>query len=193
VIAAVLLAAGRSTRMGTPKLLLPWGEEPTVIAHVIQRYQEAGVDEIFVVTGAERRAVEAAVDPFGVRSVFNPRYEEGEMLSSLQVGLREVDAADAAAALISPADIPDVLVGTIRALIGGWGEGGGTIVAPSFEFRRGHPILLARSEFAGVLRLPPGDTLRRFLRENESRLTYIDVDDPGILRDIDTPEDYRRG
>lgn len=192
MIAAVLLAAGRSTRMGTPKLLLPWGEEPALIAHVVQRYQEAGVDEIFVVTGASRDEVQAAVEPLAVRTVFNPRFEGEDMLSSLQVGLREVDGTDAAAAVVSPADIPDVQADTIRALIECWREGEPTIVVPSYEFQRGHPILLGRTEFAGILGLQPGDTLRRYLRENESRLTYVEVQDPGILRDVDTPQDYRR-
>lgn len=192
MIAAVLLAAGRSTRMGEPKLLLPWRGEATLISQVVKRYLSAGVDEIFVVTGANREAVEAAIDPQQAHTIFNPRYAHEEMLSSLQVGLGAVETTPAAAALVSPADIPDVKSSTIRALIDRWRAEEADIVAPSYEFQRGHPILIASVLFPAILKLGPGDTLRSYLRRHESGIRHVEVDDAGILRDVDTPKDYRR-
>lgn len=190
MIGAILLAAGESTRMGEPKLLMPWGEGETIISHVAKCYLAAGLDQVIVVTGAFREEVELEIGAMPVQCVFNPRFAEEEMLFSLQVGIRRLKGTPAAAALISPADIPDVKVETILAITRHWHEHGGALLTPSYNRRSGHPILIERSVWADVLRLGPDETLRIFLHRRAGDRSYVEVDDPAILRDVDTPEDY---
>jgi molybdenum cofactor cytidylyltransferase len=87
MISAIILAAGQSKRMGRPKMLLPWGKT-TVLGQVIETIQRAGVDEIIVVTGSARGQVEQIVTQHALRSTHNSEYASGEMLASLQTGLR---------------------------------------------------------------------------------------------------------
>jgi molybdenum cofactor cytidylyltransferase len=91
MIAAILLAAGESKRMGTPKMLLPWGNR-TVIEHVVSTFLKAGIEEILVVTGGAREQVEQALETYPVRKLHNPKYATGEMLLSLQRGIRAMPA-----------------------------------------------------------------------------------------------------
>ncbi|HLF81383.1 MAG TPA: NTP transferase domain-containing protein, partial [Anaerolineales bacterium] len=100
MIAAVLLAAGESRRMGRPKLTLPWGPGGSVVSQVVARFREAGADPVLVVTGGDRKEVERALDDSGVHCLFNPNYRQGGMLSSIKVGLGRLLGGDAEAALV---------------------------------------------------------------------------------------------
>jgi molybdenum cofactor cytidylyltransferase len=87
MISAIILAAGQSRRMGQPKMLLPWGQL-TVIEEVIRTFMGAGIEDILVVTGGTKELVEKVIEPYPVQKIYNSNYEAGEMLSSLQLGLR---------------------------------------------------------------------------------------------------------
>jgi CTP:molybdopterin cytidylyltransferase MocA len=112
------------------------------------------------------------------------------MLSSLQLGIRRLEKTRASAALISPADIPDVKVETLLTIMRHWRDHGATLISPSYQRRGGHPILVGRPAWKEILSLVPGDTLRAFLRERDDQRAFVGVEDAGILRDIDTPGDY---
>jgi molybdenum cofactor cytidylyltransferase len=99
MIAAVILAAGMSTRMGRPKLSLPYGEH-TVIEHIVATLLTLPLREVVVVTGHEQSQVETLLSRWPVRTVHNPDYREGEMLSSLQAGLRSLAPVNHAALLV---------------------------------------------------------------------------------------------
>lgn len=192
-IAAVLLAAGESRRMGRPKLALPWGNGGSLISQVAERFLMAGADPVLVITGGDREAVERALAGSPARCLFNPDYRRGGMLSSIRVGLRHLEAADAEAALLAPADLPYLTVKTIAALIARRHETGADLIAPSYRMRRGHPALIGRPVWREVLELPEGVSLRDFLNRPGQRIDYVLVEDPGVVRDVDTPEDYRKG
>ncbi|HQU35362.1 MAG TPA: NTP transferase domain-containing protein, partial [Anaerolineales bacterium] len=117
MISAIILAAGESKRMGQPKMLLKWGKT-TVLEHVISVFANAGVEDIVVVTGAARDEVEKIVavaqTSCPARSVFNEGFVEGEMLSSIQCGLRDLAEKDSSAALIALGDQPQVREGSVR-------------------------------------------------------------------------------
>ena len=191
MISAIVLAAGLSTRMERPKQLLPIGEH-TVIEQVVSVLLVSPVDEVLVVTGHERGAVEAALSKWPVKTVFNPDYAEGEMLSSVQAGLRAV-AIGCQAALLAVGDMPaierDVVAQIIQAYLA---AGQDMVCIPSYQMRAGHPVLVPCSYWEAILSLPQGDTLRSVLRAQNTHVRWVVVDTPSVLRDMDTPADYRR-
>jgi molybdenum cofactor cytidylyltransferase len=190
-ISTVLLAAGLSSRMGQPKLLLPWGGT-TVLGQVVSIFAAAEIEEIVVVTGGAREQVEILVKElamvFPVRGVYNPEYAHGEMLSSIQVGLAAL-GMQPRAALIGLGDQPQVQEETVRSLCSAFVQTGSPLVIPSFQYRRGHPWLVARPLWREILALPLSTTPRQFLNSFAGQVEYIAADQ-SILQDLDTPEDY---
>jgi len=191
VISAIVVAAGLSTRMGRLKQLLPYGEH-TVIEQVVAVLLDSPVDEVLVVTGHEREAVETALAKWRVRTVFNADYAEGEMLSSVQVGLRTV-AAEGQAALLAVGDMPAIQGDVVAQLIQAYrAAGDDSVYIPSYQMRAGHPALVPRPYWGAILSLPKGDNLRSVLRAESTPVGWVVVDTPSVLRDIDTPADYQR-
>lgn len=188
-IAAIVVAAGLSRRMGTFKLTLPWADR-TVIEQVVLTLMMAPLHEIVVVTGHRRDEVIQALAKTPVRCVLNPHYESGEMLSSIQAGLA-VMAASVDAALICLGDQPQMELSTVLALLA---EAERTcwcrVLIPSYEMRAGHPILLPRSLWMQIMNT--SKTLRDVLRLNADVVNYLTVDTPSILADLDTPDDYQQ-
>jgi len=193
MISAIILAAGESKRMGQPKMFLPWGKV-TVLEHVISVFMQAGIKNILVVVGAERERMEEVVSKFPVRSVYNKDYANGEMLSSLQYGLREVLAhqpgMEAMTTLISLGDQPQVQVGVLRLICEAYGNTNSKLIVPSFQRRRGHPWLVAQPFWNELLDMKSPETPRDFLNKHAQEIHYVDTNTASILSDLDTPEDY---
>ena len=187
MITALILAAGQSKRMGQPKMLLPWGET-TVLEKVIATFKAADVDEILIITGGDRERVEAVVGD-SARTVFNPDYAEGEMLSSVQVGLAGLKP-HAEAVLIGLGDQPQVRERSVRAVMDEYLKSGASLVVPSFQMRRGHPWLVARPHWDEILRMRSPASLRDFLNRHAEEIHYVELNHNSILQDLDTPEDY---
>lgn len=195
MICAIVPAAGLSTRMGgnVPKLLLPWRQH-TVIEHVVTTLALAGLpaEHIVVVTGHRRDELEAVLARHGVRCVFNPHYRAGEMLSSLQAGLQALSRS-CAGALLALADQPQIAVSTVEHVLTAFAAGGEQdLVVPSYQMRRGHPIILPRWLWPAVLAQPQGASLRNVINQHAAAIRYVAVDTPTILADLDTPEQYER-
>jgi len=189
VIAAVVLAAGLSRRMGIPKMTLPWGST-TIIGQVVSTLSGAGVEEIWVVTGGARGEVEAALRGLPIGMVYNPEHASGEMLTSLQVGLRALSAR-ADAALVALGDQPQIEERNIRAVMEKYVYSRPVLAAPSYQMKRGHPWLVDRSLWPEILALHSPETLRDFLNRDPGRIAYVNVESPTVLQDLDTPEEYR--
>lgn len=190
MIAAVILAAGQSRRMGRPKMVLPWGET-TVIGQVVQVLDQAGVDEIVAVTGGARQQVEAALTGLPVRVSFNLRFSEDDMILSLKNGLSEL-GPEFEAALVALGDQPQVQPHVVRAILDAFERTAAPLIIPSYQRRRGHPWLLARSLWPSIFELEPGKTMRDVINQYSEQIQYLDVNTPSVLRDLDTPEDYQR-
>lgn len=190
MIAALVLAAGQSKRMGRPKMTLPWGAE-TVLGHVIQTFRVAQVEEILVVTGGDREAVEKVAGSWRARTVYNPDYEQRDMLSSIQVGLGAM-TANITAALIALGDQPQMQESTVRSIVQKYAETSAPLIVPSYRMRRGHPWLVKRELWDEILAMRTPETPRDFLGRHAQGITYLVVDTPTVLDDIDTPEEYRR-
>ena len=178
--------------MGRPKMLLPWGNT-TVLGHVISTYQSAGVEDILVVIGGAHKQIEDIVTLHHVRSVFNEQYAGGEMLSSLQSGLKALlpNRDKVQAALIGLGDQPQVQVRTVQGICEAYRSGPSRLIVPSFENRRGHPWLVENSLWQELLEMKTPQSPRDFLSGHAGEIRYVEVDTPSILADLDTPEDYR--
>lgn len=188
MIAAVVLAAGTSSRLGTPKQLLPYHGRP-VLAAAVQNLMDSPVDCVLVVLGHRAGEVAAALKGFPVEMVVNSRYATGQA-SSIKAGLAALGGG-AEAALFALGDQPLVKPGTIKMLVEGYRAGGG-IVAPFYRGRRGNPVLFDR-RFFNEMDFLEGDTgAREIMGKHPECFSRIDVPDPGVLLDIDTWEDYRR-
>lgn len=200
MISAIVLAAGESKRMGQPKMLLPWGEV-SVLERVISVFATAGIEDILVVTGAVHEQMEEAVAKYGrrypVRSVHNENYLRGEMLSSLQSGLHALLSPSfsrgekvTAATLVGLGDQPQIQDSSVRFVCEAFTRTGSPLVVPSFQMRRGHPWLVARRLWQELLEMHLPQSPRDFLNGHSDQIHYVEVDNPSILADLDTPEDY---
>jgi molybdenum cofactor cytidylyltransferase len=187
-VGAIVLAAGASLRMGRPKLILPW-EDSSVIGHVINVLEQAELDEIIVVTGGSRKQVEDAIRGYKIRVIFNPAHAEGEMLSSVQLGLTGLKP-EIEAALITLGDQPFIQLEVVKLVIDAFQTSGYPITVPSYHKKRGHPWLVAKSLWNDVLALDPNQMLRDFLKAKQTEIKYVEVNTDSILMDLDTPDDY---
>lgn len=185
-VAAILLAAGKSSRMGSCKQLLPVGGSPAVV-RCLDALITGGVGEIAVVVADGGSPVSAAVHGYAAGIVVNPE-QEGDMASSVRAG-RDGVAEDASGVIVALCDYPLVSAPAISALIAAHHETPAAIIIPCHGERRGHPLLFPR---AVLDELTEGKILRDLVRRDPARIRCLDVDDPGVLLDMDTPEDYRR-
>jgi molybdenum cofactor cytidylyltransferase len=176
--------------MGQPKMLLPWGNV-TVIEHVLNTFLIAGIEDILIVTGGAHEQVQTVIDQYPVRKIHNGNYAAGEMLSSLQCGLREM-SEQVQAALIGLGDQPQVQEKSVRAICNAYEANRSTLIVPSFQMRRGHPWLIARPLWNELLVLQPPKTPRDFLRDHSDQIQYVNLDTSTILADLDTPDEYRK-
>ena len=190
MISAIVLAAGQSRRMGSPKINLPWGRR-TVLGQVVGTLLEAGLDEIILVTGAHPVV---GVDEFlkqGVKLAYNPDYASGEMLSSFQVGLKSA-AVESQAALLALGDQPQMELAVVREVLRAYTASRPRILIPSCRMRRGHPGVVSRELWGEVLSMKPPATLREFLNAHANEIAYLNVTTETVIQDLDTPEDYER-
>lgn len=190
MISGILLAAGESRRMGSPKALLHY-QGQTFIERLCAAFLAAGVDELIVVLGARAEEIGRAlpVHP-AIRSVVNSRYFQGQ-LSSLMVGIGAL-SPDSEAAVVNLVDHPLVTAETINALLSSFHETPLPILIASYQGRRGHPVLFSRQVYGEILAAPLDQGAKVVVRKDPARVRELPLDDPGILADIDTPEDYTR-
>jgi CTP:molybdopterin cytidylyltransferase MocA len=188
VVAAIILAAGASERMGTPKALLDYHGE-TFVARLV-RLLGAVCSSVTVVLGHHANAIRPHV-PNRARVVVNPDPDRGQ-LSSLQTALAELPP-DADGFAFIPVDCPAVAEETVAQLARTFAERDARMlfVIPRKGDQRGHPVFAARAAAAELLALPPTAEAREIVHRHVAHTQYVDVMDAGIFTDIDTPEDYR--
>jgi len=189
-VTAVVLAAGESDRMGQTKQLLPWGDT-TILGQVLANIQASAVNEIVVVSGHDQQAVAQIAAEVGTSTVYNPDYQAGEMLSSLQVAVGQLPP-NREAVLVMLADQPLVGPEIIDRLLEEYWRGGGELIAPTFQGRRGNPVLIGRPYFNELLALSSGEAPRTLIKSHAQDLKVVPVDTPGILQDMDTLGEYER-
>jgi molybdenum cofactor cytidylyltransferase len=196
VLAALVLAAGESSRMGgSPKATLKAPCGRSFAGRIVDVLAESGVDNLYVVTGGHHDAIVAAVTADAPRRfpafVRNPNPARGQ-LSSLWVGMDHAISPDIEALLVTLADVPMISVEVVRQVIEAWKTSRAPIVRPAIGEKHGHPVLYDRSLFATLRTAPLEQGAKAVVRAREADILNVPVTDPGCLRDVDTPEDYRR-
>lgn len=185
-VGVIILAAGASTRMGSPKQLLPYKGQP-LISHAVQQAQAANVEQVFVVLGANAGSIAHALQPSkSVASILNnPRWQEG-MGTSIRTGIEA--AANFDAVIIALGDQPLVGPNILNRLIAAHQQTGKPIVAASYNGIAGVPALFSKELFPQLLELPPAAGCKGFINAHSSQTILIDC--PEAALDIDTPGDY---
>jgi len=186
MIGAVVLAAGASRRMGGEKVLLPFGRS-TMLETILETLAAANVHEIVVVTRPDLPAAIEKARGLGARIVENP-HPQDEMLVSVRLGVAKVSAG-AAAVFVWPADHPAVRPETIERLARSVDPAAALV--PCYRGRRGHPALVGHGLLPAIAAIPAGEGLRHLWRSRPELLREIEVEDPGVILNLDTPEAYR--
>lgn len=186
-VAAVILAAGGSERMGQPKQLLPVGGQP-LVRRVAASVCAAGLEQVVVVVGAHAEAVKRALSGLDVDIVANLAWMEG-LSSSLRAGLGAVRPG-VQAAIVILADQPALTPGLLEVLVARYRATQALIVAPFYRGQRGNPVLFDRALFPELLALEGDRGGRELLTRHSERLERVLTEDPAVILDVDTPEDY---
>jgi len=189
MIPGIVLAAGASSRMGRPKALLQAGAR-TFVRRVLDTLNDGGVPEAVVVVrpGAEQVTREVELARFG-RVLVNPHPDRGQ-LSSLLVGLDGVERDDVDAVLVTLVDVPLVRPQTIASLLARARSSSAPILRAVHSGRHGHPVIFTRAVFGALRAADLAAGARAVLRAHQ--VEDVDVADPGVLVDVDTPDDYGR-
>ena len=194
MIAAVIPAAGRSQRMGRPKLTLPIQGVP-LIARVILALRQGGAERIVVVVppafeDGSAKLVRIAKEQ-GAETII-PDFQPPDMRVSVEIGLQHLSRGiEPRGVLVTPGDTPGIHAACVTMIIERWQFEPASIVVPLHQGRRGHPVLFPWSLALRIGQLPSGVGVNAMLAEHCDRVVSIDLEDPSILEDIDTPEDYR--
>jgi|KBSSwiStaDraftv2_1062776.scaffolds.fasta_scaffold340352_2 molybdenum cofactor cytidylyltransferase len=197
MIPALVLAAGKSSRMGRTKALLSVGSSGETFLHrIIRVLREGGADAVVVVIGGDAAAVRASLprDDAQISAVENPRYEEGQ-LSSLLVGLAAAEQRhdNVEAVMMTLVDLPLISAATVRAVRDAFlANPGAPLVRPRRGARHGHPVIFNRSIFGELRRADPSTGAKPVVHAHAAEEVNVDVDDEGAFIDIDTPQDYDR-
>jgi molybdenum cofactor cytidylyltransferase len=197
MIPALVLAAGKSSRMGRTKALLSVGSSGETFLHrIIRVLREGGADAVVVVIGGDAAAVRASLprDDAQISAVENPRYEEGQ-LSSLLIGLAAVEERhdNVEAVMMTLVDLPLISAATVRAVRDAFlANPGAPLVRPRRGGRHGHPVIFNRSIFGELRRADPSTGAKPVVHAHAAEEVNVDVDDEGAFIDIDTPQDYDR-
>lgn len=206
-ITGILLAAGLSTRMGVPKQLLPFGES-TIVETVVDNMLNAKFTQVIVIVGHCAEQVQNTLGKRKVKVIFNPDYEEG-MLTSAQTGIRslkiynettqtdEVDTdihfSNISGFSLMLVDQPFISSNLINKVIEAYAKTDKGIVLPSYNLRRGHPVIFHHRYAEAILELDADSGGVRSLYDTFSDdIYYVTVDTDDVIRDIDDPDDYKR-
>src|SRR3990167_8821789 len=194
MVPGLILAAGQSSRMGRPKALLtipPLGV--TFVRRLAAALCDGGAEEALVVGRPDDRALQAEVAslPPRARFVANPDADTGQ-LSSVLAGLRVADRPGVPGVLVIPVDVPLVTADTVAALLAAYRSSVAPIVRATHHGRHGHPVIFARAVFDELRHADPAAGAKSVLRAHEAAIVNVEVEDPGVVTDVDTPEDYAR-
>jgi molybdenum cofactor cytidylyltransferase len=191
-IPAIVLAAGKSSRMGRSKALLPLGSDETFLSRIVATLAAAGVDDVVVVVGHDAQSIVEDAARRGVRARFveNRAYESGQ-LTSLVAGLNVVDRPGLMATLVTLVDVPLVAPATVRAVVERYLAARPLVVRPARGGEHGHPTLIDRRLFDSLRGADPDRGAREIVRAHSTADSDVAVDDAGAFADVDTPVDYQ--
>jgi molybdenum cofactor cytidylyltransferase len=186
LLAAIILSAGASSRMGRPKALLPY-RESTFLGHLIQvtRHRRIGVTRVILGAGAEEIRNIARLDPAVV--VLNPDWEQGQ-LSSIQAGIRSLEDIETDGIILCPVDHPFVSTALVGDLAERFYSEGKSIVLPTFKGRRGHPVIFSKALYGELLAAPADKGARAIVWAYAADVQEVATDEEGVILNINDPE-----
>lgn len=190
MIASLILAAGESSRMGTDKALLLYRGR-TFLEHILATLHNAGIEQLTVVLGHHADEIQLAAKLTGTEVVVNQDYRRGQT-SSLQAGLRALDRPAIQAVVLCLVDHPAISTEVIRKLVAAFEQSAAPVVIPTYQGQRGHPALISRALFADLLALNTSEGANSVIRKYRNSTHFVEVNDPGVLIDVDDPESFRR-
>jgi molybdenum cofactor cytidylyltransferase len=193
MIVGIILAAGRSSRMGRAKALLTSPDGRTFVRRLAETMCEAGLIDPIVVGRPEDHRLKSEVAAIGVpvRFVENAGADAGQ-LSSVLAGLAAAAAPDLRAVVVAPVDAPLIQAKTFGALVARFASTNAPVLRAVHGGRHGHPVLFSHTIFEELRRADPAIGARAVLRAHAQGLVDVEVDDPAVVADVDTPEDYAR-
>lgn len=193
MLSGIVLAAGDSVRMGSPKALLPSPDGRPFVTRIVQTLREAGIVDLVVVTGRDHDALVEVLSrgPSPPLIARNPEPSRGQ-LSSLLVGMDAVVHPDTEAILVTLVDVPMIAVSTVTRVVTAWERTRAPIVRPAIGDRHGHPVIFDRVLFDPLRGAPLDVGAKSVVRAHEHDLLNVPVDDEGCLVDVDTPDEYRQ-
>jgi len=175
--------------MGFPKMLLTFNGR-TMLENVISNIENSVINNIMVVLGAEQKTIEEVVRKTSANSCYNDNYKEG-MLSSVQCGFRNIPS-DSEAVLVFQGDQPLIFSNVINEVIDAYRSTDKGIVIPVYKNKRGHPLLINKRYFADIEGLDHSEGLRSLAVKFSDDVLEVETNSPGILRDFDTYEEYKK-
>ncbi|HEV8342345.1 MAG TPA: nucleotidyltransferase family protein [Candidatus Binatia bacterium] len=192
MIAAIVLSAGESSRMGSPKALLGI-DGKTFIEAIVSSLRETRVGKILVVLGHNAEQLRPKVEPLGVTVVVNPDYKKGQ-LSSLIAAVRSLETGTAGveAILIHLVDHPCINPSVVNEMIDRFYASKKLIIIPTYKGKRGHPVLLSSRLFPELLSAPVAQGAKVVVRGHPEDTLELATEDEGVIIDVDTPEEYRK-
>lgn len=185
----VILAAGESTRMGSPKALLQI-QGKTFLEHLVATLRNAGLHEISVVLGHDSDKIIAQLPDLKVDFVINENYQKGQ-LSSIQAAIKSVPK-DCDAIMICPIDRPLISPELIKIILEEYSKTKSPIVIPIFDAKRGHPIIFSSSLFPELMRAPRDIGARAVVWAHHNEVKEVPTEEAGILINVDTPEMFEK-
>lgn len=189
-IAGIVLAAGASSRMGEDKSLLPWGSK-SFLEHLVEMLRQSPVGLVRVVLGANAALVQEKIRLDTAEAVVNPEWEKGQ-LSSLQAGLDSLPPGMVEAAVVFLVDHPCISTRVVEALIAAFRASGKPIVVPTYQGRRGHPVLFAASLFDELRQAPLEVGARHVVRQHNAEVLEVPTEEEGVVLNINDPAAYEK-
>ena len=195
MISGIVLAAGSSRRMGSPKALLKIGEK-TFLQYIVEALHSARIIDVVIVFGAEAEKIQKTLTWFDGKIVTNNDWQKGQ-LSSIITGLNALDLTKSEpeeihGAIICPADHPLLTQSLLVDLLQGYWLSKKRIIIPIHRGKRGHPVIFDRELFDDIRNAPIDIGAREVVRNHEQEVHEVDVNDEGVLINIDSPDDYKK-
>ena len=191
-LAGIVLAAGRSSRMGSPKALLDFLGLPFAV-RILQALEALEVKTRVIVLGPDAPRIQPVLADHDCMIVENPEPETGP-IASFRAALRALQPLQPSGVLVWPVDLPHVTVTTIERVLEAHRRTKGQVVIPTFGERRGHPVIWGSGLFDELLNSPEAtrEGARAVLHKHETAIVAVPVDDPAVIDQVNTPEDYER-
>jgi len=188
-VAGLILAAGKSERMGSPKPLLRiYGR--TFLEHIASEAQQSNLTEVKIVLGFRAELILERLPQLRQYVIINPKYEKGQ-LSSLISGLKTLEGASLDGVMPFLVDHPFVNRQLINQLVDSFSNHDNPIVIPTYRKKRGHPLIFVDELFPELLNAPVDQGAQVVVRKYQDKILHVETDEAGILLDIDTPKAYQ--